>query len=176
MALATNVLSMGGCEVFTLRNIGVIDLTTLTQGVTILEAVVIYNGRIAEKRGTITIQLHENHYCVKCVLQDYIISLLTCTVVPRVSNDFKNERERFTLEENLMYTCKFEGAPLPRIIFYFNGQPISNDIDVSIVNNTLIIPSSQTSHCGIYQYIVSNEFGDDQTAWLLEIREPSEFV
>lgn len=74
-----------------------------------------------------------------------------------------------------MYTCEFEGTPLPNVTFYFNGRPISNDSDVNIVNNTLIIPSRQVSHSGIYQCIISNEFGDDQAVWLLEIREPSGF-
>ena len=74
-----------------------------------------------------------------------------------------------------MYTCEFEGFPPPYVVFYFNGAPIlaSSTIGVNIINNTLIIPSPQVSHSGIYQCIVSNEFGDDQQAWLLEIREPS---
>ena len=75
-----------------------------------------------------------------------------------------------------MYTCEFEGFPLPNITFYLNGWPISPDTSVSIVDDTLIIPSPQISHSGIYQCIVSNEFGDDQAAWLLEIREPSGLV
>ena len=88
----------------------------------------------------------------------------------------QNEREHFTLEEHLMYTCEFEGFPFPNITFYFNGRPISNgtESDVRIANNTLIISFPQVSHSGVYQCIVSNEFGDDQQAWLLEVREPSE--
>lgn len=74
-----------------------------------------------------------------------------------------------------MYTCESEGFPLPNVTFYFNGRPISNGSDVSIVNSTLLIPFPQVVHSGVYQCIVSNEFGDDQRAWLLEIREPSEF-
>ena len=73
-----------------------------------------------------------------------------------------------------MYTCVFEGSPTPTIEWYFNGQLISSDLGVSIDSNTLTIPSPHVSHSGIYQCIVSNEFGDDQAAWLLEIREPSE--
>ena len=74
-----------------------------------------------------------------------------------------------------MYTCQFEGFPLPNITFFFNGAVISpyNGVTVSI-NNTLTIPSPQVSHSGIYQCIVSNEFGDDQATWVLEIRQPSE--
>ena len=90
-------------------------------------------------------------------------------------NNLQHEREHFTVEENLMYECEFEGFPLPNVTFYFNGRPISTDTGLSVVinNNTLTIPSPQVSHSGIYQCIVSNRFGDDQAAWLLEIREPS---
>ena len=76
-----------------------------------------------------------------------------------------------------MYACEFDGFPSPSVTFYFNGQLIlSSDTSMIIANNTLIIPSPQVSHSGIYQCIVSNEFGDDQATWLLEIRQPSEFV
>lgn len=95
--------------------------------------------------------------------------------IPRItSHNLQNEREHFTVEQNLTYTCEFEGSPLPSITFYFNGRPISTDIGLNnIFNNTLSIPSPQFSHSGIYQCIVSNEFGDDQAVWLLEIRQPS---
>ena len=98
--------------------------------------------------------------------------------IPRITNTLQDEREHLVGEENLMYTCEFEGFPLPTIAFYFNGARIRADDTsvVDIVNNTLVIPSPQVSHSGIYQCIVSNEFGDDQAAWLLEIRQPSEFT
>ena len=77
----------------------------------------------------------------------------------------------------MFFTCDFVSWPLPSIKFYFNGQPISTGTgtgtNVSIANNTLTILTPEVSHSGIYQCIVSNEFGDDQAAWLLEIREPS---
>ena len=74
-----------------------------------------------------------------------------------------------------MCTCEFEGYPTPRIDWYFNGKPISPDSGVSISDNTLAIASPQTSNSGIYQCIVSNDVGDDQAAWLLEIRLPSKW-
>ena len=79
---------------------------------------------------------------------------------------------------NLTYICEFEGYPLPNLAFYFNGAhiPANNTNGIYIVSNTLIIPTPQVSHSGIYQCIISNEFGDDQAAWLLEIRQPSMFV
>ena len=78
----------------------------------------------------------------------------------------------------MTYACEFEGFPLPSIAFYFNGVYITvdNSMNIIINNSALIIPSLQVSNSGIYQCIVSNEFGDDQAAWLLEISEPSKFV
>ena len=79
--------------------------------------------------------------------------------------------------QNLINKCEFNGFPFPNIIFYFNGAPITDSTTgVNIVNDTLTIPSPQISHSGIYQCIVSNEFGDDQASWLLEIRQPSEYI
>ena len=75
---------------------------------------------------------------------------MSYTEVPRIISNLHNEREHFTMEKNLTYACEFEGSPLPRIKFYFNGQPIFTDIGVSIYNNTLIIPSPQVSHSGTY--------------------------
>ena len=98
----------------------------------------------------------------------------TLTEVPNITNTFQDEREHLAGEMSLMYTCEFEGFPLPSIAFYFNGVHIT-DNDVNIINNTLTIPSPNVSHSGVYQCIISNEFGDDQVAWLLEIRQPSEF-
>ena len=98
------------------------------------------------------------------------------TEVPRITNNIQSVQEHFTVKGALNFTCEFRGFPHPRIAFYLNGQPISNGHDFSIVNNTLTIPLPQVSQSGIYQCIVSNEFGDDQAAWLLEIRQPSEFL
>ena len=78
--------------------------------------------------------------------------------------------------KNLTLKCQFEASPLPNTAFYFNGAIISSDNRVTIINNTLIIPSPQVSDSGIYQCIVGNEFGDDQIAWLVKIRNPSEYL
>ena len=96
--------------------------------------------------------------------------------IPRIINTIQDMRERLVGEGSLTFTCQFEGSPLPNITFYFNGAITTLDSGVSIINNTLTIPSPQVSHSGIYQCIVSNEFGDDQIAWLLEIRHPSEYL
>ena len=100
--------------------------------------------------------------------------VLSHTEVPRITNTLHDERDHFAGEESLMYTCHFEGSPLPNITFFFNGAVISTDSGMTIIHNSLTIHSPDVSHSGIYQCIVSNEFGDDQLAWLLEIREPSE--
>ena len=91
--------------------------------------------------------------------------------VPRITSTIQDEREHLVGEGNLTYVCQFEGFPLPNITFFFNGAIISPDNGVTIVGNTLTIPSPQVYRSGIYQCIVSNEFGDDQQSWLLEIRQ-----
>ena len=74
----------------------------------------------------------------------------------------------------LTFTCESVGTPEPNIEWYFNGQPIALSSGVSTVGNTLTIASPQVSNSGIYQCIVSNRFGDDQRAWLLEVRQTGE--
>lgn len=72
--------------------------------------------------------------------------------------------------ESLKYTCEFEGYPTPEIQWFFNGESISPESGVSVINNSLMIASPQVYDSGIYQCIVSNEDGDDHASWLLEIR------
>ena len=71
------------------------------------------------------------------------------------------------------YICEFEGTPSPSIEWFFNGRPISPDSGVSISENSLTVASPRVDNSGIYQCIVSNDFGDDQASWLLEIRQSS---
>ena len=105
-----------------------------------------------------------------------MIVLIEVPGIPKKSSLLNAERNRYVGENNLIYTCEFVGFPFPSIVFYFNGAPITDSTTgMNIVNDTLTIPSPQISHSGIYQCIVSNEFGDDQASWLLEIRQPSEF-
>ena len=82
----------------------------------------------------------------------------------------------FVGERNIAYTCEFIGTPTPTLVFYFNGDQVSPDESISITGNTLMIISPHVNHSGIYQCIVSNEYGDDQLAWMLEIREPCELL
>ena len=65
---------------------------------------------------------------------------------------------------------------MPDIEWYFSGQPIAADSGISINGNNLTIASPQVSNSGIYQCIVINDFGDDQAAWLLEIRPSSKLA
>ena len=94
--------------------------------------------------------------------------------IPRIINTIQDVREHLVGKGNLTFICQFEGFPLPNITFYHNGAIVSPGNGVKITGNNLTIPSPQVSHSGIYQCIVSNEFGDDQIAWFLEIRQPSE--
>ena len=95
------------------------------------------------------------------------------TEVPRITNTIQDKRNYLVGGRNLTYTCQFEGFPQPNISFYHNGAAISLGSGVTIIGNTLIILTPQVFHSGVYQCIINNEVGDDQLAWLLEIREPS---
>ena len=83
-------------------------------------------------------------------------------------------REVFEGSGALRFTCESVGSPAPNITWYVNGQPINPISGVSTVGNTLTIASPLVSNSGVYQCIVSNRFGDDQRAWLLEIRKTGE--
>ena len=107
--------------------------------------------------------------------------MFTCTYglcnteIPRITNRIQDERSLFAGKGILTYSCQYEGFPLPDVSFYFNGAPILLGSGVTINDNTLTIPTPQVFHSGVYQCIINNEVGDDQLAWLLEIREPSKY-
>ena len=105
--------------------------------------------------------------------ESHLINNVNFTELPRITMNPPNNREVVVGEENLMYSCEFEGSPTPSIQWFFNGQPIAAESGVSVSDNTLMIATPQVSNSGIYQCIVSNDFGDDQAAWLLEIRPSS---
>ena len=177
-----NRLNVNGDEVAVRGSIGI--YTIVSPGFFMLEALVSYSGMVEAKHGTLTVNRELNdHNTVNLLHLTYnselnnIIYLYNYVYVeiPRIMIILGNEREHFIGEKNLIYICEFEGFPLPNIAFYFNGAPILTN-SVNIMNNTLTIPSPQVYHSGIYQCIVSNEFGDDQAAWLLEIRQPSKLV
>ena len=100
----------------------------------------------------------------------------THTELPSITRNPSNDRELVVGMVNLKYTCESEGSPPPRIEWYFNGQPITADSGISINGNNLTIASPQVSNSGIYQCVVINDFGDDQAAWLLEIRPSSKLA
>ena len=101
------------------------------------------------------------------------IYFVLLTELPGITASPSDDREIVEGQQNLMYTCSFEGSPQPAISWFFNGQLINAESGVSINDNTLTIASPQVSNSGIYQCIVSNAFGDAQAAWLLEIRPSS---
>ena len=162
-----NVLTVDGIEVAILGNIGIIREISMP-GIYSLEASITYNGLMVLRNGTLTVYRKLNHN--SRVKAHKLMHTGMHAEVPRITSSIQDEREHLVGKLNLTYACQFEGFPLPNIIFYFNGAAILPGSGVIVIGNTLIIPSPQVSHSGIYQCIVSNEFGDDQQSWLLEIR------
>ena len=111
---------------------------------------------------------HSVFFILRKSSDDYLF-----TELPRITMSPPDNREIVAREENLMYSCEFEGSPTPTIQWFFNSQPIAAESGVSVSDNTLMIAAPQESNSGVYQCIVSNQFGDDQAAWLLEIRPSS---
>jgi hypothetical protein len=117
---------------------------------------------------------HGNHSITE---QYHVFYLSYCLAeLPRITSSSSDDREIVEGQENLMYTCEYEGSGDLEIAWFFNGQTIVPETGVSISENTLTIASPAVSNSGIYQCIVSNQFGDDQAAWLLEIRPQSKWA
>jgi hypothetical protein len=91
------------------------------------------------------------------------------------SPDNLNDRERFVGGGSVTYICNAQGAPPPTVTWFYNGAAIYN-----VIGNVLMIPDPQVNHSGIYQCIGSNVVdGEPQDAsieWILEVRDPSEFL
>lgn len=75
-----------------------------------------------------------------------------------------------------MYVCESTGFPTPTLTWYFNGEPVPNDI-VTVNGNELVISSPQVENSGVYECVVNNtidgEVREDRRQWLLEVRMPS---
>ena len=75
------------------------------------------------------------------------------------------------------YNCENEGAPVPDVRWYFNGQPIPTDTGVSVNGRQVVISQPQVSNSGVYQCVVNNTINgvimEDRREWVLEVREPS---
>ena len=77
-----------------------------------------------------------------------------------------------------MYVCESTGFPDPTLTWYFNGEPVPNDI-VTVNGNQLVISSLQVANSGVYECVVSNtidgEVREDRRQWVLEVRMPSKW-
>lgn len=89
------------------------------------------------------------------------------------------DREYY-IGESALYTCDYEGFPSPTMRWYHNGRLLSNSSDniTYLYNNSVVIPSLQLSHSGVYQCIVNNTHLEDRyvvdsRTWILEVRAQS---
>ena len=138
-------------------------------GLILLSMRVTYD-RTVTRRGTVTVY----RKLIQCLCSSLVHLLLSFTERPTITNSPEDNREILVTQYNLAYTCEYEGSPSPTIEWFFNGRPISATSGVGTVGNSLTIASPDVSNSGIYQCIISNQFGQDERAWLIEIREPSE--
>ena len=135
-----------------------------------LSMIVSYDRNV-RKTGSVTVY----RKLFQCLCSSLVHLLLSFTERPTITSSPEDNREILMTQNNLAYTCEYEGSPSPTIEWFFNGRPISATSGVSTVGNTLTIASPDVSNSGIYQCIVSSQFGQGDRAWLIEIREPSEW-
>ena len=68
-----------------------------------------------------------------------------------------------------------DGEFQPRVNWYHNGKPIEEDYAHEIeANGSLVLPSVEQDHSGIYKVVVSNEHGSVQQEVRLVVREELE--
>ena len=71
------------------------------------------------------------------------------------------------------YPCVASGRPAPSIVWFYNGEEVSDDGGVMVdLNDTLTIAEPLVNNSGIYQCFATNDFGVVTREWLLELREP----
>ena len=70
---------------------------------------------------------------------------------------------------------KTDGEPQSRVNWYHNGEPIEEDYAHEIeADGSLVLPSVEQGHSGIYKVVVSNEHGSVQQEVKLVVREELE--
>ena len=160
-----------------LANIGIISADRLSPGMFTLRVDVAFSSPDSpvDRLGRLTVY-RESDAFIPCMVQRSVFKTHTPSERPLITSSPSDNREIVVGEGRRSFTCDFVGSPTPDIEWYFNGQPISLSSGVSTAGNTLTIASPDVSNSGIYQCIVSNRFGDDQRAWLLEIRPSSELL
>ena len=87
---------------------------------------------------------------------------------------YVDDRERF-VGQRVNYTSAVRGIPTPTVTWYYNGGALPVGANVmGAFKNRLTISDPQVAHSGIYQCFVSNDYGVDSRAWILEVRLPCE--
>ena len=70
---------------------------------------------------------------------------------------------------------KVKGELQPRVTWYHNGEPIEEDYAHEIeADGSLVLPSVEIGHSGIYKAVVSNEYGYVKQEMNLVVREELE--
>ena len=105
-----------------------------------------------------------------CVLS--VLSSITCIVGPTSVNMcmlyfmtepiiamFPADKQVFEGEE-VVFRVKVTGFPQPRMTWYHNGEEVVADYSQKLaVDGSLIMPSTDLKHSGVYQLVVINEAG-----------------
>ena len=94
-------------------------------------------------------------------------------VLPSVPQITKFPSDMSAIEGKAVYLIiKIDGELQSRVNWYHNGEPIEEDYAHEIeADGSLVLPSVEQGHSGIYKVVVSNEHGSVQREVKLVVRE-----
>ena len=97
-----------------------------------------------------------------------------CLVPPQITTNVTDETK--SGKNPIKFTCRAMGAPLPNIIWYYNGSEISssdafkisiNESGETLVKSLLTIKNPQSSDVGTYTCEAKNKIGSVNSSGIL---------
>ncbi|XP_069141765.1 contactin-like [Argopecten irradians] len=112
----------------------------------------------------------------------------SCTVRSRKTNTYDTKTFTLYIESKPLFTlplknqhvdvgkqltwrCETLSNPLAVYTWYKNGQPLLNTTDIIVIRNTLVIPSLEKKHSGMYQCGAYNIHGTTMSSAQLRVLE-----
>lgn len=103
------------------------------------------------------ISVLHTRYCSGCLFLYLLNSIAPATITAAPQS------QTVTLSQPVSFSCEATGTPLPSIMWYKLGEPITSGVTnislVSGVQSNLTISSVQQTDAGTYQCVVTNVVG-----------------
>ena len=74
--------------------------------------------------------------------------------------------------EGVYFKIKVNGEPQPTVTWYHDGEPVRADYAHKIeADRSLVIPSTEQKHSGVYKAVVTNQHGSEEREIKLTVNE-----